>query len=149
MAGKYCGDIVAKHYYCTHHHRSSHHLLFSSLTPHHTMAAVATTATRTTETERKSIFDLVFFSRNPKRANPSIIAESSVKKIMPNNSSINEVVVGGGGGANVKKSKPLSLDKSRKKEVKQRLNAEASKEIRPLAVGTMAMMVSALSNQGR
>ena len=41
-----------------------------------------------------------------------------------------------------------SWDKSRKKEVKARLNAEASAEIRPLAVGTVAMMVSALSNQG-
>ncbi len=109
-----------------------------------TMAAADTTATRT-ETKRKSIFDLVFFSRNPKRAKPSIIAESGVDKTMSNNSSINE----GGGGATVKKSKPPSLEKSRKKEVKQRLNAEASKEIRPLAVGTMAMMVSALSNQGR
>ncbi|KAL7548948.1 hypothetical protein ACHAWF_012210 [Thalassiosira exigua] len=40
-----------------------------------------------------------------------------------------------------------ALDKSRKKEVKKRLNDEASREIRPLAVGTLAMMASALSNQ--
>lgn len=42
-----------------------------------------------------------------------------------------------------------SLDKSRRKEVKSRLNAEASKDIRPLAIGTLAMMGSALSNQGK
>jgi len=48
---------------------------------------------------------------------------------------------------NKKKSKP-SLDKSRRKEVKRRLNGEANKEIIPLAVGTLAMMGSALSNQG-
>lgn len=48
---------------------------------------------------------------------------------------------------NKKKSKP-SLDKSRRKEVKRRLNEEANKEIIPLAVGTLAMMGSALSNQG-
>ena len=48
---------------------------------------------------------------------------------------------------NKKKSKP-SLDKSRRKEVKRRLNEEANKEIVPLAVGTLAMMGSALSNQG-
>lgn len=47
----------------------------------------------------------------------------------------------------VKKSKSM-LDKSRKKEVKGRLNEEASKEMRTLAVGTLAMMASALSNQG-
>ena len=49
---------------------------------------------------------------------------------------------------NKKKSKP-SLDKSRRKEVKRRLNGEANKEIVPLAVGTLAMMGSALSNQGK
>ena len=48
---------------------------------------------------------------------------------------------------NKKKSKP-SLDKSRRKEVKRRLNEEANKEIVPLAVGTLAMMGSTLSNQG-
>ena len=47
-----------------------------------------------------------------------------------------------------KKTKKPSLDKARRKEVKQRLNEEASKDIRPLAVGTLAMMASALSNQG-
>jgi len=46
------------------------------------------------------------------------------------------------------KSMMVSLDKSRKKEVKGRLNEEASKEMRALAVGTLAMMASALSNQG-
>ena len=49
---------------------------------------------------------------------------------------------------NKKKSKP-SLDKSRRKEVKRRLNEEANKEIVPLAAGTLAMMGSALSNQGK
>jgi hypothetical protein len=50
----------------------------------------------------------------------------------------------------VKKSKSMviSLDKSRTKEVKDRLNTEARKEMRTLAVGTLAMMASALSNQG-
>jgi hypothetical protein len=46
------------------------------------------------------------------------------------------------------KSMVLSLDKSRTKEVKDRLNTEARKEMRTLAVGTLAMMASALSNQG-
>jgi hypothetical protein len=45
------------------------------------------------------------------------------------------------------KAKP-TLEKSRKKEIKSRLNAEAGREIRPLAVGTVAMMASALANQG-
>lgn len=45
------------------------------------------------------------------------------------------------------KSSKSSLDKGRQKEVKARLNAEASREIRPLAVGTVAMMASALANQ--
>ena len=49
--------------------------------------------------------------------------------------------------ANAKSGK-AALDKSRKKEVKSRLNIEASREIRPLAVGTVAMMASALANQG-
>ena len=44
------------------------------------------------------------------------------------------------------KKKP-SLEKSRKKEVKKRLNDEASKDTVPLAIGTVAMMASALSNQ--
>jgi len=51
-----------------------------------------------------------------------------------------------GKSSNSKDKKP-SLEKSRKKEVKARLNEEASKEIRPLAIGTAAMMASALSNQ--
>ena len=51
-------------------------------------------------------------------------------------------------GASAKKTK-TSLEKSRKKEVKARLNDEARKEIRSLAVGTLAMIASALSNQGR
>lgn len=45
------------------------------------------------------------------------------------------------------KGKKPSLEKSRKKEVKKRLNAEASKDTVPLAIGTVAMMASALSNQ--
>ena len=48
---------------------------------------------------------------------------------------------------NMTPSKKPSLEKSRKKEVKKRLNDEASKDIRPLAIGTVAMMASALSNQ--
>lgn len=51
-------------------------------------------------------------------------------------------------GANVNVKAKTSLERSRKTEIKQRLNAEASKEVLPLAVGTLAMMVSALSNQG-
>ena len=50
-------------------------------------------------------------------------------------------------GASKKKKKP-ALEKARRKEVKGRLNAEAGREMRPLAVGTLAMMASALSNQG-
>ena len=53
-----------------------------------------------------------------------------------------------GANADATKTKP-SLDKSRKKEMKERLNTEVRREIRPLAVGTAAMMASALSNQGR
>ncbi|KAL7518669.1 hypothetical protein ACHAWX_003479 [Stephanocyclus meneghinianus] len=45
------------------------------------------------------------------------------------------------------KSSKSSLEKARKREIKARLNAEASREIRPLAVGTVAMMASALANQ--
>ncbi len=52
-----------------------------------------------------------------------------------------------GEGASAKKTQ--SLEASRKKEVKARLNDEASKDILSLAVGTLAMMASALSNQGR
>ena len=48
----------------------------------------------------------------------------------------------------VGKSNKSSLEKARKREIKARLNAEASREIRPLAVGTVAMMASALANQG-
>ena len=52
-------------------------------------------------------------------------------------------------GANDKMTKKKQmLDKLRKKEIKSRLNAEAGREIRPLAVGTLAMMGSALANQG-
>ena len=51
------------------------------------------------------------------------------------------------GAAAAAKKKP-TLEKSRKKEIKSRLNAEAGREIRPLAVGTVAMMASALANQG-
>ena len=45
------------------------------------------------------------------------------------------------------KGKKPSLEKSRKKEVKKRLNDEARKDTVPLAIGTVAMMASALSNQ--
>ncbi len=47
-----------------------------------------------------------------------------------------------------KDTRKPSLDKARRKEVKARLNSEATREIRPLAIGTLAMMGSALSNQG-
>ena len=60
----------------------------------------------------------------------------------------NDTAKGKGGAAMENKTKP-TLEKSRKKEVKKRLNAEASREIRPLAIGTFAMMALALSNQGR
>ena len=60
----------------------------------------------------------------------------------------NDTAKGKGDAATEKKTKP-TLEKSRKKEVKERLNAEASREIRPLAIGTFAMMASALSNRGR
>ena len=47
------------------------------------------------------------------------------------------------------KMKPkIAMETSRKKEIKSRLRAEAGREIRPLAVGTLAMMASALANQG-
>eukprot|EP00569_Conticribra_weissflogii_P007293 CAMPEP_0171329694 /NCGR_PEP_ID=MMETSP0878-20121228/1474_1 /TAXON_ID=67004 /ORGANISM="Thalassiosira weissflogii, Strain CCMP1336" /LENGTH=662 /DNA_ID=CAMNT_0011829795 /DNA_START=214 /DNA_END=2202 /DNA_ORIENTATION=- len=46
-----------------------------------------------------------------------------------------------------KDARKPSLDKARRKEVKTRLNSEARGEIRPLAIGTLAMMGSALSNQ--
>jgi hypothetical protein len=52
-----------------------------------------------------------------------------------------------GDAPSAKKAK--SLEASRKKYVKARLNDEASTDIRSLAVGTLAMMASALSNQGR
>jgi hypothetical protein len=112
--------------------------------------ASADTATNTTSSKkkrRKSILDL-FFSRNPKRAKSLSMTETgaeSKKMTISNAYDNNKNKVG---GAPLPGGKP-SLEKSRKKEVKQRLNAEASKEIRPLAVGTLAMMVSALSNQGR
>ena len=51
-------------------------------------------------------------------------------------------------GTNAKKTKP-SFDKVRTKEVKALLNAERSKEMRPLALGTLMMMASSLSNQGK
>jgi hypothetical protein len=53
-----------------------------------------------------------------------------------------------GTDSKAKANKP-SLEKARKKEIKSRLNEEASREIRPLAVGTVAMMASALANQGQ
>mmetsp|Transcript_33170 Transcript_33170/g.72745 ORF Transcript_33170/g.72745 Transcript_33170/m.72745 type:complete len:676 (-) Transcript_33170:219-2246(-) len=50
-----------------------------------------------------------------------------------------------------KKSSPsrkqTMVDKQRRKETKRRLRKEAIKEIRPLTVGTLAMIASALSNQ--
>lgn len=118
---------------CDNKIRCLHHLL--SLT----MALSVAETTDIKETKRKSIFDR-FFSRDPKRARTSMADTVAQSKNMTTNSANVKV-----GGANEKPS----LKKSRKNEVKQRLNAEASNEIRPLAVGTLAMMVSALSNQGR
>jgi len=91
-----------------------------------------------TQTKRKSSFFDRLFGPN-KRAKSDHIANSAVDRKMANDNTK-------GDGANAKKSKP-SLEKSRKKEMKERLNAEASREIRPLAIGTVAMMASALSNQ--
>jgi hypothetical protein len=42
----------------------------------------------------------------------------------------------------------VSARKQWKKEIKRRLRREALREIRPLAVGTLAMIGSALCNQG-
>ena len=42
-----------------------------------------------------------------------------------------------------------SARKQWKKEIKRRLRREALQEIRPLAVGTLAMIGSALCNQGK
>ena len=42
-----------------------------------------------------------------------------------------------------------SARKQWKKEIKRRLRREALQEIRPLAVGTFAMIGSALCNQGK
>lgn len=88
--------------------------------------------------KNSSFIDLIF---GPKRKRSRTGVEASVDCKMPNDNTK-------GDGASAKKTKP-SLEKSRKKEVKARLNDEASKEIRSLAVGTLAMMASALANQGR
>lgn len=87
---------------------------------------------------KNSFLDRIFTKRAKTTSERS--ASNSIRRKMSTN---NETQANG----TAKKTKP-SLDKSRKKEVKERLNAEASKEIRPLAVGTLAMMASALSNQG-
>ncbi len=88
--------------------------------------------------KNSSFIDLIF---GPKRKRSRTGVEASVDCKMANDNTK-------GDGASAKKTKP-SLEKSRKKEVKARLNDEASKEIRSLAVGTLAMMASALANQGR
>lgn len=106
------------------------------------------TMSETGTTKRKTFFDR-FFGPTSKRAKTNHTttgtgtgrAKTSVDSKMAEGNTK-------GDGAEAKKTKP-SLEKSRRKEVKERLNAEASKEIRPLAVGTVAMMASALSNQGR
>ena len=89
--------------------------------------------------KNNSIIDLIFSPKH-KRSKTSE-AEARVDRKMSDDTNKRE-------GASVKKTKP-SLEKSRKKEVKARLNDEASKEIPSLTVGTLAMMASALSNQGR
>lgn len=97
--------------------------------------------TNRTQTKRKSSYFERLFNRNPKRAKSDHITNKT--KNGSNKMGNNDTR---GDGANAKKSKP-TLEKSRKKEMKARLNAEASRDIRPLAVGTVAMMASALSNQ--
>lgn len=86
---------------------------------------------------KSSLFDRLFGPKT-KRAKPKSPESNSDSKMANGNTKKD--------GANVNTAKP-SLDKSRKNEVKSRLNAEANMEIRPLALGTLAMMASALSNQ--
>lgn len=87
-----------------------------------------------------SFFDHIF-GPTPKRAKTHTSSPNGNRNSMMEN--------GKSSGDGARKNVKPSLDKSRKNEVKERLNAEASNEIRPLAVGTLAMMASALSNQGR
>jgi hypothetical protein len=100
---------------------------------------VDSASSKPTKRKNSSFIDLIFSPKH-KRSKTSG-AEASVDRKMADDGTKRE-------GATVKKTKP-SLEKSRKKEVKARMNDEASKEIRSLAVGTLAMMASALSNQGR
>eukprot|EP00584_Thalassiosira_punctigera_P001758 CAMPEP_0172540484 /NCGR_PEP_ID=MMETSP1067-20121228/11485_1 /TAXON_ID=265564 ORGANISM="Thalassiosira punctigera, Strain Tpunct2005C2" /NCGR_SAMPLE_ID=MMETSP1067 /ASSEMBLY_ACC=CAM_ASM_000444 /LENGTH=708 /DNA_ID=CAMNT_0013326353 /DNA_START=59 /DNA_END=2185 /DNA_ORIENTATION=- len=98
-------------------------------------------AANTSSKRKRSIFDRLF-GPTDKRA-----------KTMSPTSEVNSKMVNGkkkvdaASESKTTASKKPSLDKARRKEVKGRLNAEVSKEIRPLAVGTLAMMGSALSNQ--
>jgi len=90
-----------------------------------------------TNIKRKvTLFDRLF---GPKHKRARIGATSEIGSNMADEKNT-------GDGTRGKTTKP-SLDKSRKKQVKKRLNAEAKKDIRPLAVGSLAMMASALSNQ--
>ncbi|KAL7535214.1 hypothetical protein ACHAXR_006345 [Thalassiosira sp. AJA248-18] len=97
------------------------------------------------QTKRKNTFFDRFFGPKPKRPRTDNSTKSNSDLKMTNNNTKGDGA-SAISAASAKKTKPL-LDKSRKKEVKERLNAEANREIRPLAVGTLAMMASALSNQ--
>ena len=95
----------------------------------------------TSSKRKSSFFDRLFGPKSKRARTIDAKSNANISSEMANDKTK-------GDGASAKTAKP-SLDKSRKKEVKERLNAEASREIRPLAVGTLAMMASALSNQGR
>jgi hypothetical protein len=89
-----------------------------------------------------TLFDRLF---KRSRTSKQPASSSSEKQTDMTNASKSESA--GDTAPKAKSSKPW-LEKSRKKEIKSRLNEEASREIRPLAVGTVAMMASALANQG-
>ena len=97
-----------------------------------------TAQTKITNKRKNSLFDCLF---RPQHKRARITATSELDSNMSDKKKK-------GDEASAKTKKP-TLDTTRKREVKERLNAEAKKDIRPLAVGTLAMMASALSNQGR
>ena len=96
-------------------------------------------SSKLTKRKNSSLIDLIFGPKRKRSRTTGVDASVDCKMAKDNTKE---------DGASAKKTKP-SLEKSRKKEVKARLNDEASKEIRSLAVGTLAMMASALANQGR
>ncbi len=115
-----------RRYLNSHHHSHKKHDTYA------VCVGVGNMPTNITKRKNGSIVDLVL---RPKHKRSRV--EAGVDRNMATK----------GEGASAKKTH--SLEASRKKEVKARLNDEASKDIRPLAVGTLAMMASALSNQGR